>query len=427
MLFKKSGDPFMNNRLKIIFILLIIQPLIDLITALFADVSPISAGAFFKTGCMLFLMFYIFLYLYQHRRNTVWLYLAPFAAILLTLIINFLVKSNVQSFAEINFALKTCYYLVMIYTAILLIDNKFIDQTFVYHVAKAISLIIGISYWLAILTGTGTDSYSYVKTGYSGWFYAANELSVTVLILLALTMIAVRRNHTPAAWLAFLLMVSMVPMIGTKTAFGGGIIIIGFYTIYLLFSQPVKHLKEQWIFFGVVVIFICLLPFSPMATNTGQSYDYSPVKEQILNDHTASSPTFMSKILSARNIYFKQTKDDFDNASMIRKVFGLGYAGDYTETPKIIEMDFFDLFFSYGVAGSILLLSPLIFLCVKSFSWQLTIEKSILLLVISLCFGIAFLAGHVLFAPSVMTYVTLLFIALGLTKVSGSGGLHDQQ
>lgn len=407
---------------------MIIQPIIDLMTSLSTEKFAISIGALSKTLIMSFLFFYILLYVYKRYRKMIWMYLASFFAILLMLVINFFLKSHFALYEEVNFALKTSYYLVMVYTVMMLLENKTINKAFIYRAVKGISLIIGISYWIAILTKTSIGSYTYEKIGYSGWFYAANELSVTVIILLALTMINLRYEKTMTGWAAFVLILSMIPMIGTKTAFLGGMLILFFYIAYLLLKFNLQVLKRNFPFLGIVVIFVCFIPLSPIATNTEQ-LDLSippkdmPVPEEIAED----TPPLTGKILSSRNVYFQDIKKDFMYAKGLRKAFGLGYAGDYTKEPKLIEMDFFDLFFSYGVIGSILLLLPLALLCKKIITFPINIEKIILLLTIGLCFGIAFLAGHVLFAPSVMTYIAILFLAMGLSNedTQNNGGLYD--
>src|SRR5699024_434843 len=99
-----------------------------------------------------------------------------------------------------------------------------------------------------------------------------------------------------------------------------------------------------------------------------------------MEQHTAvQNSTFMTKLLSSRDIYLQTTKEDFIQAEGLRKAFGLGYAGNYTSDPKIIEMDFFDMFFSYGVIGTLLLLIPLLYLCVKVLIFPIHIEKALLL------------------------------------------------
>ena len=54
-------------------------------------------------------------------------------------------------------------------------------------------------------------------------------------------------------------------------------------------------------------------------------------------------------LLSSRNVYFEQVYTDYVHSSMWHKFFGLGYAGIYEHSPKLVEMDFFDLFFSFGI------------------------------------------------------------------------------
>src|SRR5699024_7025515 len=93
-----------------------------------------------------------------------------------------------------------------------------------------------------------------------------------------------------------------------------------------------------------------------------------------------------------------------------RQLVGLGYGGNYEVAPKLIEMDFFDLLFSYGYIGFFILIIPFIRVIYQSFSVENGIIKFTLQLTIFLILGISFLAGHVLFAPSVMTYFSLLLI-----------------
>lgn len=422
----KLGDTIMIKHKKIIFILIIIQPLLDLVTSLTIERFPVSIGALLKTLMMAFLSIYIFVYLIKQQNKLIWLYIASFLTIGLTIAINIFLKPHVNVFAEVNFALKTSYYVVMIYTAIMLLKSKLLDQTFVYQASKFIGLIIGTSYWFAIFTKTSVGSYTYEKIGYSGWFYAANELSVSVIILLTLTMMNLRYERTITAWIAFILMMSMIPMIGTKTAFAGGILIIGCYTIYLFLQFDFQSLKNHWLYFILVILFACLIPFSPMATNTKQldiqtMPDNTPTQEEVLSH----SDSLMGKVLSSRNIYLNHTKGDFLQAKGLRKAFGMGYAGNNVEHPKMIEMDFFDLFFSYGVVGLLLLLFPLALLCKMTVIRPFHIEKIMMILTICLCFGIALLAGHVLFAPSVMTYVALLFVVLGYSDFQNNGGVYD--
>ena len=411
----------MKKSEQLIFILLIVQPIIDLITSLMTHYNEtgLSIGALMRTMMMAILFIYIFQYILTKKRNIIWLFICSFASIVLMLMTNFLFKSPFILYEELNFALKTSYFLVMIFIVIILMDKQLLNQTFIFKATNVITVMIGISYWLAVMTGTSINSYTYGEKGYSGWFYSANELSVIVLILFGLSITQLSFKKTPSSWVAFILMLSMLPMVGTKTAFYGGMLILFIFISYLLIKFNVRLLrnKSQLIFLGIVSLFLCITPFSPVFSNTEQlDMRIKQEHEQMIEQTAVHDSTLMTKVLSSRNIYLQTTKEDFIHAEGFRKAFGLGYAGSYTSDPKLIEMDFFDMFFSYGVVGTVFLLIPLVYLCVKTLVFPIHIEKVLLLFTLCLCFGIAFLAGHVIFAPSVMTYVAILFLANGLNN-----------
>lgn len=396
---------------------------------------------------MLSLAIYLLIYFIRTGKRIIYLYLTTFLAIAMTLLINLTGKPNFIFFEEINFSLKTMYYVVMLFTVYMLIEKRgALTKETLYRAANLVAIFIGVSYWVAYITNTSMKSYNHGGLGYSGWFFAANELSVTVLILLGISIahlhrevfsrkpfminsnhelaflphvkkIDVLRRQTFTAWFGFILMVSMLPMIGTKTAFGGGVILVFIYAITLLATYRMKVLEVSvsMAYFTVLLIFIGTTPFTPIIKNTqftnlGANVQTSPVER--LENRASEAHPVVRKILSSRDIYFYDKLEDFERASTIRKAFGLGYAGDYHGTPKVIEMDFFDLFFSYGFVGSIILLLPLLLLIFKRTLLPLTTEKMILLTTLALCLGVSFLAGHVLFAPSVMTYVAILLLLL---------------
>ena len=120
------------------------------------------------------------------------------------------------------------------------------------------------------------------------------------------------------------------------------------------------------------------------------------------------------QMMSSRDIYLEDIKADYVQAIPIRKLIGLGYAGDYEKNPKMIEMDFFDLFFSYGIIGTLIMLLSVPILLNRLLAYRHTITYLVSLLALGLIGGISFVAGHVMFAPAVMTYVAILAIVIGL-------------
>ncbi|HSH50469.1 MAG TPA: O-antigen ligase family protein, partial [Bacteroidales bacterium] len=96
----------------------------------------------------------------------------------------------------------------------------------------------------------------------SGWFYSANELSVIVIILLTLTIIYFHEKRTFLPLIAFSFILSMIPMIGTKTAFYGAIIIIISFFALSIFT---KQIKQN--FFVVARFFIKIMYSHPYQIN----------------------------------------------------------------------------------------------------------------------------------------------------------------
>src|SRR5699024_11452860 len=105
--------------------------------------------------------------------------------------------------------------------------------------------------------------------------------------------------------------------------------------------------------------------------------------------------------------YLRDTYADFQAAPTKQKLFGLGYGGNYTKEPKTIEMDFFDLFFSIGIVGTVVMFLAGLALVYQLVTWNITFIYLYSLGGVGLIMGISFVAGHVFFAPAVISYVAI--------------------
>lgn len=401
----------MQRRQNIILALLILQPVLDIITGLSVTTNNnISIGALLRT-CMIALLFIWTLYYFAtYKRSFLWLYCSAYSAILLMMVINLILKDPYFLLAEVNFGLKATYYLTMLFTIFVMIDKRMLNLRIIDSATYIISFIIGGTYWIAILTKTSFSSYTYASAGYSGWFFAANELSVIVIILIGLTLSILYRTQSLPSLLTFLLLLSTAPMIGTKTAFAGSMILL--LAFILLSRQHIFKNKTITFILITTMAFIILLPFTPIGENLSllqtTSNDQVKSTDQIKEDANG----LPNQLLSSRDVYLAQTKEDFMEANIMRKAFGLAYAGNYLDQQKLIEMDFFDLFFSFGMIGSLFLLLPLGYIIRQSIAFLLHPSYLLLILTLGLSFSISFFAGHVLFAPSVMTYMAILLLAI---------------
>src|SRR5690625_5464504 len=106
----------MNKRDRLIFIIIIIQPILDLMTALGGE-SPVSVGALAKSLLMLFLWIYIVHYLWTKKRRLLWLFISTYLAILLMLIVNISFIKYYDLFVEIKLDIKNSYIFHLLYIA----------------------------------------------------------------------------------------------------------------------------------------------------------------------------------------------------------------------------------------------------------------------------------------------------------------------
>lgn len=408
----------MTTTEKFSFYFIISQPILDMMTSIMTILQmPITVGAIVRTLLIVCLLIFISYYLLINKyHDYLFLWVCSFITVGTTFIINFFMKQPFFIFAELNFSLKTIYFICCLFFILIIVKEKVRVNRVISASTPIVALIVSISFWIAFITKTNVSSYTYDKTGYSGWFFSANELSVIILILLSLTLIHLHENrkHMPLLHLiAMTSLLSLLPMIGTKTAFASGAIVIITYSCYLLLSRTKRIINThfKYSFLAIVLLFFISTPITPIFSNaTLHSGTEDNATETKLHDEQTVIHPFVNRLLSSRDIYLQQTVKQFYGLSFKRQLFGLGYGGNYVEEPKLVEMDFFDLLFSYGYGGFFLLMMPFIIVIQQSFTFASFIPPFIKQLAILLILGIAFLAGHVLFAPSVMTYFCLLLM-----------------
>lgn len=384
----------MRQCSNLLYGIIIILPIIDMATA-FTENWPISVGTVIRP----LIMISILLYLMMQREKRPFIFLLSYSVIAISFIIQFFTKSPFFFLAEMSFYLKIAYFTTMLWlTTHLITTTKTINKERLLQAANIALIIIGITYWLAFFTNTYTKSYSYIKTGNAGWYFSANELSVIILILFALALIRFTRTLNKSSILGVLLASSIFPMIGTKTALYGGFIVLIPVIFYTLFQK--KHPQRFLLLILGAALFI-YIPSTSGATN--EQMEQPPV-EKTEETHT---------LLSSRDVYLQDTFTAYQAATTSQKLFGLGYGGNYTKEPKTIEMDFFDLFFSLGIIGTAVILLACLILARRLLTWNITFTYLYSIGVLGLAMGISFVAGHVLFAPAVITYVAIFTIWTG--------------
>lgn len=461
MLLQFRKEYFFN----LLALFIIIQPILDILTSIsirYFDFS-ITIGIVIRVLFMLISLVFIFFGNKQPLKKYLIIYLiALFTIVGIGFIFNYFSKPNFFIFEELQFLAKTIYFSVM-FCAVLLAFQ--LNSNTVAVKNKLLSLItismsvVSVSFFIAIFTNTSSATYNYDKAGYVGWFYAGNEISAIVAICFPLVLLHTLKNTKSFRdifhWAPPLLLAITAMLIGTKVSFLAvfmtliiSLVINLVHWIICLRRNGVKnnHSKGLLITIMLFIFFICTVPFSPAYDNF--LGDYSNISEQTNdtdeesqqseddqsteigesdteNNITQGKSNFLldsgilKSLLSSRNVYFENIYLDYVDSDIFHKLFGLGYAGFYEEQPKLIEMDFFDLFFSFGIIGNTLILLPLFvtfFFVLKLLFTKINTffssENILLLTSAGLGLGIAMLAGHVLFAPAVCFYLAISLVFL---------------
>lgn len=463
-------NKLLNNE-KFFFLLtlfILFQPILDILTnaMLQYTTSSITIGIVIRVLFMGVALIFIFFGSNHPYKKHVAIYLLLLMAVLgIGFINNFFQKPVFNFFMEVQWLTKVIYFSVMICSMYLLFySRKMVEYTksrLLNYIVIAL-LIVSLSIIAAILTGTSVNSYEWVKLGFKGWFYSANELSALLAIGFPLTILyAIRKTDSWNkywSWLPALIVGIIGAMIGTKVglfavyitcALIAVFIAIHFVVAWIRKSSRKQTLLPVFIYSLVLLgLILAISPFTPGYQNLsiempepdqedidkgfedffsgeqGNGEGSQPSDEEVVEGEDTrvtfelNSP-IVNKILSSRHIYFTWQLNQMIRADVSQKILGMGYAGNYINNRKTIEMDFFDIFFSFGIVGFILVMLPLFLLVglvVKklftNFTHVFRIENISLIISILLGLGIALIAGHVWIAPAVSIYLAISMVLL---------------
>ncbi|MCI0765353.1 O-antigen ligase family protein [Bacillus sp. TL12] len=456
------GNKFGNFLL--IFIML--QPVLDLLTSFCIMVLKIDTtiGVITRLLVMALGGIYILLQAKEKENRKYIIYLIVVGIVFaIGLVNNKLVKSPIMLGEEVKFIAKSLYPLIML-TCYIFVFKSLREKTNTYskmrnYIVYA-TLIINSIMVISIATGTDYNSYEWVKLGSRGWFYAGNELGAILAVICPIVVLYSIEKTTSIAksyfWIPSILIIFSLFAVGTKVGFGAifGTMVVAVFMCYVqAFLQRKDRKKKPYLLNGILatVVFAGVLaytPFSPFLKNIGLHFQIFEQKQEVKKAEEKKEEKKQHKppvtkeeqekeiakekeiekkeetqamIFSGREIFEKMYKDYYAEAPTSQKLLGMGYSGNFKEDqgPKLIERDFHDWFYSFGIVGFALLLIPFLYFGVKillvlvtRFKDVFTVKYGLLATALGLALGIAFIAGHVLTAPGVSIYFAVIFAYL---------------
>ncbi|CAI8932441.1 MULTISPECIES: O-antigen ligase family protein [Bacillus] len=480
MLYKQKN--FKNKFEHFLLIFIIFQPILDLLTSFCIMSLQMNAtiGIFVRLFIMLLSIVYLLITTIKIGNWKYLIYLVGLISVcMIGIINNIVIKKPMLLSEEVKFIAKSIYYIIMFFSYLLALNSiKRKENIYVRirdYIVYAI-LIVNITILISIITHTDYNSYEYSKIGSKGWFFAGNELSsilgVTFPIVVLYSIEKTTSIRKLYYWIPTLLSIFSSFSMGTKVAYMAVIVtmvitlVISF--IHVFFYQ--KQLKEQrkYLLLNIFVV-ICIsigivstIPKTPFVKNLAihqkevQTEQFkekqkqyrleekkevpvsSSPKEQVsASDSNSGSDSAVEEkknqveniIFSSRELFIQHYKKSFEEVPISQKLFGMGYGGilNYQGAPKLIERDFHDWFYTFGLFGFIFILLPLIYysfkillLLIKDIKTLFAFKHVLLGTGILLGFGIAFISGHVLTAPAVSIYFNVILATLIVSLSSKS-------
>lgn len=420
-------------------IFIMFQPLLDLSTSFTKVVlnSSFTPGMLIRAIFIILGFFYI---LYESRkkenRKFLWYMVVLAIFFILNLGISYLNKPQFSLFTELVSIAKTVYFIEMFFVFILsfkeLKNNQNINRFYPINIVIS-QVIISVSMLIAEITGTSIDSYDGVlKSGNSGWFFAANEVGTLASICFPILIWASLRNkklkNKLLLWTVVIGTIYTLISIGTKVGYLAVVItlfmaMLSFFGEFIISKFKDTNRPNIVNVMLVAITFVIVLlgtPYMPVTQNTNSHVRYIEETEEIEGNAQVKDPKPIKLvpqvIYSGRQEFVEGHAAQFKVANFWQKSFGMGFAGNYLNFAKVIERDFHDIFYQYGGIGMFLIFFPmgyyslqLVNLAFKHFLDLFNLKYILTVTGLLLGFGISFIAGHTLLAPAVSTYLTIIF------------------
>lgn len=413
----------------LIYIFLLLQPIIDLTTALttrFLNIT-ITLGIIVRGLFLVFMVIYNLFFVKSKYTKKVLYYLA---SIFIFMIMYFVTKQDIFKFeyikSEIIYLFKYFYFPIVLVCIIncydyLEISKERLNKIFVINVVQ-MSLLILIPY----ITNTSFSSYGTSGQGVVGWFYSANEVGTIMVALFPyMYYLLFERNSVIKTLFLFIMVITSMTLLGTKTSFLGMLITEILYTLYFLFNYKKNRGIAFKLSLFIILLSFVLIPNIPAVKNLQISISKTNSNIIDISSHESESSKYyddndkLEKIfkvaLSGRDEFFFRTLNIYKKANISDKTLGLGFVNrdsiNNKKIEKLIEIDPLDIFFHYGVLGFILYFLPLIYIIFRIIKFivknkfNLSFFKLTNIYVIGIITLISMMAGHVYGAPPVSIYV----------------------
>lgn len=408
-------NKYINNNIEKIFIIfLIMQPIIDVLTAIMLNIFNIdfTIGIIIRFIFMLFMIYYLFFVNKNNdkKKSIIYILFILFYFILYGISM-FCINDNNQFLFEIKNMVKSFYFPIILVSLLELYKSK--KNSIDIKLFRNIFILYCLFILIPNVLNVGFDAYEVTKKGNIGLFYTANEVGAIISILMPLFICDIlSKKNIYLDIVVSVILLYLLTSIGTKGPLISLVIIVFVYLMKYL-KECIKEKKYKPIVFSIITFIIIVslsllvMPKTTFYKNIKTHLDFLKVDE--VSDLTKPK-IFDHFIFSSRLKFWNKTNKDYINSNLQSKLLGIGYK---KSNMKMVEMDYVDIFYRHGIVGFIIYFSSLIYILYLVI-WK---NKGIkakdnryysYLLSIFLALILALFTGHVLTSPSVSIFVALI-------------------
>ena len=423
------------NFQNIFIVYILLQPIIDIITSLCVrNISEtLSLGIVVRVLFMLFLMIYSIIKTQKKDRVKLIIYYSCVALYGIAYLVNSYLKYNFSMiFTQIKGIIKVFYFPIILVSLYEIYKGKNFTS---FEKYLNISLIVYISTIIICrIFSVGYPTYpNNDKFGSIGLFYAGNETSAILAMLAPICFWKlINENFNIINIIVCVATIFAMLEIGTKVSALSIFVLLGLSFVLAgikMFTKGRKTIYKQFIAISLMIILsFSFVAYTPAGKNTGigitwgKSSSASPITQP--KPSKPKSEETQTELLSGRNNYLKNTFKKYNESSILTKLTGTGYIS-YSEKKgmhesKLVEIDYFDIFFCHGILGTLIYIVPLILIAISLFkklfsNFVVNIKNNYTIFElygILIGCGIALLAGHVFTAPAVSIFLAINILEL---------------
>lgn len=407
-----------NNINKILIIFLLIQPILDVISGINNNFNiNFKLNIIIRILFLFCSLFYLlFINKSKYKKMTI-IYLG-----LLFLYFSLFTTSTIYYkgfdtlFFEIKNLILTFYFPILLITFFNLFDQykiKF-NLKYIYYTFLIYLLFI----FIPNITGLSFESYTQGKIGSSGWFNSANAISSILSLLLPCIIIYLKGKKFNLFYIILtIIFFYCILSLGTKVPLLSLFIMIFFNIIYLFIKlTQKKDYKKIGIISSVLIVFITslllIIPRTSFYKNIEIHLNFLGVESPI--EIITDIDIIDRFIFSDRLTLLIKTKNVYDVSPTFQKFIGIGYIENYGTdevSTKLVEMDYYDIFYRHGIIGSVIFFIPLLLITLSIIKKmdKVNFVNINLFITIFLIYLLAFFSGHVLTVPNVSVFGAFLF------------------